>query len=273
MPSKWELVCIRCLGSRIPAPPAKCFRQPSFVDQQEFAWYVPRRFAIPNDCLSCGLKQKGDFCNLPEALMTEFNAMGRLTVYPGNATLMREGQIPRGVYIACSGRAKLSVEARDGKTIILKIAGDRQVLGLSAVVSGGPSPITVTTIELCQIKFVERDSFLRLIESDSYAALACATLLARDIATSFDEVHELLLARSSTEKLARLLLSWVSGEPRNRELRVPTEFTHEEIAKMIGSSRKTVTRLLSFMKRKDLIRLEGETLVIPNRIALQAVAA
>jgi hypothetical protein len=30
---------------------------------------------------------------------------------------------------------------------------------------------------------------------------------------------------------------------------------------------------LSVMKRKDLIRLEGETLVIPNRIALQAVAA
>jgi len=86
-------------------------------------------------------------------------------------------------------------------------------------------------------------------------------------------VHELLLARSSTEKLARLLLSWVSSEPRNRELRVPTEFTHEEIAQMIGSSRETVTRLLSDMKRKDLIRLEGAMLVIPNRIALQAIAA
>jgi len=27
------------------------------------------------------------------------------------------------------------------------------------------------------------------------------------------------------------------------------------------------------MKRRDLIRLEGATLVIPNRIALQAIAA
>jgi CRP/FNR family transcriptional regulator len=203
--------------------------------------------------------------------MTEFSAMGHLTLYPANATLLMEGQIPRGVYIACSGRSKLSVEARDGKTIILKIAGDRQVLGLSAVVSGGASLITVTTIELCQIKFVERDTFLRLIAHD--AGLACATLLAREAVTSFDDVHELLLARSSTEKLARLLLSWVSDEPRNRELRVPTEFTHEEIAQMIGSSRETVTRLLSVMKRKDLIRLEGATLVIPNRIALQAIAA
>jgi CRP-like cAMP-binding protein len=52
--------------------------------------------------------------------MSEFNTLGHLTLYPANATLMMEGQCPRGVYIACSGRSKLSVEARDGKTIILK---------------------------------------------------------------------------------------------------------------------------------------------------------
>jgi CRP/FNR family transcriptional regulator, cyclic AMP receptor protein len=231
-----------------------------------------RRLVIPNDCISCTLRRTCDFCNLPQPLMSEFNALGHLTLYPANATLMMEGQCPRGVYIACSGRSKLSVEARGGKTIILKIAGDRQILGLSAVVSGGPSLVTVTTIELCQVKFIERDSFLHLIEHNSYATFACANLLAREVTTSFDDVYELLLARSSTEKLARLLLSWVSDEPRNRELRVPTEFTHEEIAQMIGSSRETVTRLLSDMKRKDLIRLESGTLVIPNRIALQAIA-
>jgi CRP/FNR family transcriptional regulator len=234
---------------------------------------VPRSITIPKDCFTCTLRQNGDFCDQPQPLMSVFNAIGHLTLYPANATLLVEGQNPRGVYIACSGRAKLSVEARGGKTIILKIVGDRQVLGLSAVISGGMSPITVTTIELCQIKFVERESFLRLIEHDSRVALECAAMLGREVTTSFDDVHELLLARSSTEKLARLLLSWVSGEPRNRELRVPTEFTHEEISQMIGSSRETVTRLLSDMKRKDLIRFEGATLVIPNRIALQAITS
>jgi CRP/FNR family cyclic AMP-dependent transcriptional regulator len=233
---------------------------------------MPRRFGIPNDCLGCKLRQNHDFCNLRQPTMNEFNAMGHLTLYPANATLLTEGEIPRGVYIACSGRSKLSIRARDGRTFILKIAGDRQVLGLSAVVSGTPSPMTVTTIELCQIKFVEREAFLRLIASDTRAAIECAKKLADEVVTSFDDVYELLLARSSTEKLARLLLSWVAAEPRNRELRVETEFTHEEISQMIGSSRETVTRLLSEMKRKDLIRLEGATLVIPNRIALQAVA-
>jgi CRP/FNR family transcriptional regulator len=253
--------------------PGERFRQPNLVHKQELAMGMLRRFAIPKDCLSCTLRQNGDFCNLPRPLMNEFNAMGHVTLYPGNAALLTEGQIPRGVYIACSGRAKLSVESRDGKVIILKIVGGRQVMGLSAVITGRPSPITVTTIELCQIKFVESESILRLIERDSHAALACAAMLAREVTNSFDDVYDLLLARSSTEKLARLLLSWVSEESRNRELRVATEFTHEEIAQMIGSSRETVTRLLSDMKRKELIRLEGATLVIPNRIALQAIAS
>lgn len=233
---------------------------------------VLRRFVAPNDCPTCSLRQAGDFCHLPETLVSQFNAMGNLTLYPGNATLLKEGQIPRGVYIVCSGRAKLSIEARDGKTVILKIAGDREVLGLSAIVSGRPSPMTVTTVGFCQIKFIEHDCFMQLLKDDNRTAVACAILLAREVTETFGDVHELLLARSSTEKLVRLLLSWVALEPHNQNLRVPSEFTHEEMAQMIGSSRETVTRLLSDMRRKELIRIEGSMLVIPNRVALQAIA-
>jgi CRP/FNR family transcriptional regulator len=233
---------------------------------------MPRRFHAANDCLNCTLRQKGDFCQLPDHLMSEFNRMGHITLYPSNATLLTEGQIPRGVYIVCSGRTKLSIQARDGKTIILKIAGNRDVLGLSALVSGRPSPMTVTTIGVCQIKFVEHENFLRLLATDNRAAMSCAIMLAHEVTSTFGDVHDLLLARSSTEKLARLLLSWVAREPHNRDLRVESEFTHEEIAQMIGSSRETVTRLLSDMRRKELIRIEGSMLVIPNRIALQAIA-
>ena len=233
---------------------------------------MPRRFHAPNDCLSCTLRQKGDYCQMPDHLLSEFNKVGRITYYPGNATLLAEGQIPRGISIVCSGRVKLSIQARDGKTVILKIAGDRDVLGLSAIVSSRPSPMTVTTIGFCQIKFVEQDDFMRLLETDNRTAMACATMLAREVTGTFGDVHDLLLARSSTEKLARLLLSWVARETHNRDLRVESEFTHEEIAQMIGSSRETVTRLLSEMKRKELIRIEGSMLVIPNRIALQAIA-
>ena len=59
---------------------------------------VIRRFVAPNDCLNCTLRETGDFCHLPDVLMNEFNMMGHLTFYPGNATLLKEGQF-RGVSI------------------------------------------------------------------------------------------------------------------------------------------------------------------------------
>jgi CRP/FNR family cyclic AMP-dependent transcriptional regulator len=233
---------------------------------------VARPLLFYDGCLTCALRREGDFCSLPEGLLNEFHALGTLTLYPSHVTLIGEGMAPRGVYIVCSGRIKLSVLARDGKRVILKVAGERELLGLSAVVSGRPSPVEATTIGQCQIKFVESESLLKLLGSNSRAALAAAQLLSREIVKAFHDVHDLLLARSSTEKLARLLLSWVAKQPQNRELRVASSFTHEEMAQMIGSSRETVTRLLSDLKRRDLIRLEGSTLVIPNRVALQAIA-
>lgn len=231
------------------------------------------RLTLSNDCISCPLRHERDFCYLPPGLRPGFNSLGTLTIYPSHVVLISEGQHPPGVYIPCSGRVKLSVVAKDGKTVIMKVADEREVLGLSAIVSGRPSPFEATTMESCQIKFIEREAFLNLMRSSSEVAMAAGKLLSREIAETFEDVHKLLLAKSSTEKLARLLLSWVSDCPQNRDLRVHSAFTHEEIAQMIGSSRETVTRLLCDMKKRELIRLEGSTLVIPNRLALQTLAS
>ena len=49
--------------------------------------------------------------------------------------------------------------------------------------------------------------------------------------------------------------------------------THEEMAQMIGASRETVTRLLSDLKKREFIRVEGSTLVIRDRTALEQLTA
>jgi CRP-like cAMP-binding protein len=45
------------------------------------------------------------------------------------------------------------------------------------------------------------------------------------------------------------------------------------MAQMIGASRETVTRVMTQLKRKQLIRLEGSTLVIRNRTGLEQLAS
>jgi CRP/FNR family transcriptional regulator, cyclic AMP receptor protein len=106
--------------------------------------------------------------------------------------------------------------------------------------------------------------------------LHSAQALSNEFQSAYRDIHDLVLARSSAGKLAKLLLSWTTGRDKENgacEIRIRSSLTHEEMAQMIGSSRETVTRLLSELKKKELIRLEGSTLVIRNRTALEALAA
>jgi CRP/FNR family transcriptional regulator, cyclic AMP receptor protein len=67
--------------------------------------------------------------------------------YPQRAILFVEGQSPRGIYIICTGRVKLSTTSRDGKTLILRIAEAGEILGLHGCVLGKPYELTAETLQ------------------------------------------------------------------------------------------------------------------------------
>ena len=105
------------------------------------------------------------------------------------------------------------------------------------------------------------------------AGLHTAQALSKEFQAVYQDIHDLVMARSSAGKLAKLLLSWIPIRENGKEVRISSGLTHEEMAQMIGSSRETVTRLLSDLKKKQFIRLEGSMLVIRNRTALEALAS
>jgi CRP/FNR family transcriptional regulator len=234
---------------------------------------MPYGLPIVEDCMHCALRKQSWFCQLSSDLLKSFSASSHLATYPGGALLFIEGQKPRGAFVLCSGKVKLSTTSREGKVLILKIVEPGEVMGLSAVIAGEAYEITAETLEPSLVNFVDGDGLLRLMERSGELGLRSAQAVSREFQYAYREIHELVLARSSSGKLARLLLSWMTGvEKENREFRVQTPVTHEEMAQRIGASRETVTRLLSELRKKDLIRLDGATLVIKNRTALEAMA-
>lgn len=237
---------------------------------------TPYGLEIIESCLTCTLRKNKWFCGLSPEILKGFSAASRPATYPGGAVLFVEGQLPRGTLVLCSGKVKLSTTSRDGKVLILRLAGAGDVLGLSAAISGTPYEVTAETIGPCHVNFVDREALLRLMERNGEMATHAAQALSLEFQSMYRDIHELVLARSSAGKLARLLLSWSSArekEMTGSEVHVRALMTHEEMAQMIGASRETVTRLLSELKKKELIRLEGATLVIRNRVALEAMAA
>jgi CRP/FNR family cyclic AMP-dependent transcriptional regulator len=88
-----------------------------------------------------------------------------------------------------------------------------------------------------------------------------------------EQLRTVGLSTSAQEKLARLLLSWSAGIQQTKEgTRIKVPLTHEEIAEFIGTTRETVTRTLSDFKVRHLVAIQGSTLMIPNRAALESFA-
>ncbi|HTR64303.1 MAG TPA: Crp/Fnr family transcriptional regulator [Terriglobales bacterium] len=240
----------------------------------EVTMKTPYGMEIVESCASCKLRKGSWFCGLPPDALQAFSDASRPNIYPGGALLFVEGQAPRGVFVVCGGKVKLSTTSRDGKILILKVAEDGEVLGLSAAITGTCYEITAETIGPCQVNFVKRDALLKMMEKYGELGSRAALALSREFQSVYRDIHELVLSRSSAGKLARLLLSWSPARDNgNREVSLGGSITHEEIAQMIGASRETVTRLLSELKKKEFIRIEGSTLVIRDRPALEALAA
>jgi len=231
---------------------------------------TPYSIQITEDCLLCKLRQSGYFCNLPPASLQELDKVKYASAYPQGAVLFVEGQAPRGVYMICGGRVKLSTTSRDGKTLILRIAQAGEVLGLHATVSGKPYELTAEALQPCQLDFIRRDDFLRFLQNHADACLNAAQHLSKNCQSAYEMIRSLGLSHSVAEKLARLLLEWSSdGDATKEGIRIKVSLTHEEIAQLIGTSRETVTRVLGEFRQKKLAQLRGSTLVILDKPGLE----
>lgn len=235
----------------------------------------PYGLDIIENCLSCKMRAEHIFCDLPANALHSFEEIKYATAYPKGAVLFVEGQSPRGIFVLCKGRVKLSICSTDGKTLILKIAEPGEVLGLSATVSGKTYELTAETIDPCQVNFVKREDFLRFLKEHADACFRVAEQLSDKYNTACREIRSLGLSHSAAEKLAKLLLEWSSrsGESNKQEPRLRLSLTHEEIAQMIGTSRETVTRLFAELKKRQIVHARGATLVIRNKVALRALAS
>jgi CRP/FNR family transcriptional regulator len=234
----------------------------------------PYGFEPNQDCPSCKLRANGFFCQLSAAAVKDFNAMKSPATYPAGALLFLEKQDPRGVFVLCAGQVKLSISSSAGKTLILRIAKPGEILGLMAAMSDSPYEVTAETLHPCQVAFLRRDDFLLFVAKHPEVYQAAVMQLTTLYRGACEQLRTVGLSATAPEKLARLLLDWsADGKDTNRCMPIKLPLTHEEIAEFIGTSRETVTRTLSEFKSRQFVALQGSTLMISNRPALESIGA
>jgi CRP/FNR family transcriptional regulator len=232
-------------------------------------------FHIIEDCLRCTFREHRLFCNLHPEALKKLQAIKATSVYPKGTLLCLEGQPARGVYVLCTGRAKLSTTSSEGRSIILRIAEPGEVLGLTAAVSLSPYEATVETLEPTQANFISQADFLRFLEEYPEVGMKVAQQLTHNCKCAYGEIRSIGLSNSVPERIAKLLLSWAqhplenSGKKKPQEISFRVTLTQEEIAQFAGTSRETVSRVLGDFKKKGWLKIKGATWSIVDKRSLE----
>jgi CRP/FNR family cyclic AMP-dependent transcriptional regulator len=235
------------------------------------AMRAPYGLEIIENCVACPHREDRLFCNLPPDATQLLARITSPAVYPKGATLFVEGQTSRGVFILCSGRVKLSTSSADGRTLILRIADQGEVLGLPATVTEKSYELTAEVIEPSQANFIAKQDFLNFLREHGEVALRAAQQLGETYHSAIAEMRTIGLSHSASEKLARFLLDLSADRTeKDGQIRLTVTLTHEEIAQMIGTSRETVTRSFGEFKKKNLLKVRGSTVVITSRAGLES---
>ncbi|HLY97501.1 MAG TPA: Crp/Fnr family transcriptional regulator [Candidatus Angelobacter sp.] len=231
-------------------------------------------FPVIENCLRCPHREDRLFCNLSPKIAETLQEIKATSVYPKGTLLLLEGQPPRGIFILCHGRAKLTTTSAEGKSIILRIAEPGEVLGLTSVIAGTPCEATVETMEPTQANFISKEDFIRFIGQNAEVGMKVAQQLTHNCKCAYDEIRSLGLSSSAPERIARLLLRW-SDHPLNtprgksQEIAIRVTLTQEEIAQFVGTTRETVSRVLGNFRRKGWLRIRGATWFVMDRPALE----
>jgi CRP/FNR family transcriptional regulator len=232
----------------------------------------PYGFKMEKNCESCSLRSSGYFCDLAPKALKDLSDIRAGSTYLAGAVLFVEKQDPRGVFLLCEGEAKLSISSSSGKTLILRIAKPGEVLGLMPVLAGTPYEVTAETLHPCQITYLNREDFLRLVAKHPEIMERSLAHVSTLYNGACEQLRTVGLSSSATEKMARLLVEWSSkGKITADGTQLTVPLTHEEIAEFIGSTRETVTRTLGDFKTKKLVSIHGSTMTIRNLAALESM--
>lgn len=186
-------------------------------------------------------------------------ALGTVRVYPKNTILIQEGDNSDQLYVVLSGKLRVFLADGKGNEITIDILGPDQYLGEMAL-EGEPRSASVMTMEPSRLSVIERSQFRQFFATNPEAAYWLYIALVRRARNLTRNIGGLALL-DVYGRVARLLLDNATEE--SGCLVVGERITQQEIAKRVGASRETVSRILTDLREGNYIAIED------NRIRIQ----
>ncbi len=221
-------------------------------------------------CLTCGSKPDSIFCDLDRGCISELDQLRRMNFYPAGSVVFLAGEQPKGVYCVCAGKLKVWRSSPEGRSVTLGFAAAGDILGARSLLLGTTHDLSSEAVEPTKLCFIPQVNFLGYLKRNGEVSLRLAEKLSTELAVAYRQVCGVVLMPTA-ERLAELLLSLchVHGERTPKGVELKANMRQDELAEMVGASRRSLSRALGILKGHGLIECRRRFIIVRDFIALQ----
>ena len=171
------------------------------------------------------------------------------------------------------GMVKISLVSRDGREndIVLLTPGD--CFGEMSVLDGGTRSATAVAMEPTETLTLSREEFLEFLNSNSVVAIQIIRLLVKRLRAMDEMIGDVVFLDVPTRVAKKLLeLSHTYGDNRTPAGNQTIPIGQEELSRLVGSSRETVSRALTSYRRMGLLTTSHRRITLTDLAGLEKMA-
>lgn len=209
------------------------------------------------------------FKGLSEEELAEIQGIASERSYQRRQLVFSDGDEGRGFFLVVAGSVKVFKMSPEGKEQTLHILGPGEPLGQVAVFAGASFPANAEAITDSRLLFFPRQAFVDLIQARPSLALNMLAILSSRLREFTVQIENISL-KEVPARLASYLLYRSEEEGGADQLNLT--ISKAQLASIIGTIPETLSRILSRMSARQLIRVEGRTIRLLDREGLTALA-
>jgi CRP/FNR family transcriptional regulator, cyclic AMP receptor protein len=191
-----------------------------------------------------------------------------LRAYNKNQVIFLEEETGNYMYLVLSGKVKVSKAGSSGKETILAIHRAGDFFGEMSLLDGKTSPATVSAMEDSKIISVSGVDFHKHLMHNERVLLQIINVLCSRLRQVWQTQS---LSSSTADARIRMGLYQLAKRHGIQDAHgtiIDLKITHQELSEMVGTSRETVTRVLTRLREEGVIEVEQRRITLLNPQAL-----
>jgi CRP/FNR family cyclic AMP-dependent transcriptional regulator len=203
------------------------------------------------------------FSGLEPAVLQGIASLAVTKSYPKNAIIINEGDETNTLYMIISGKVKAYLSNEDGKEVILNMMGPGEHFGELALLDPAPRSASIMTMQASKFSILSKDDFDQCLEQHPEMSKSIIAELTRAVRRLTDNVRSLALM-DVYGRIAHTLLEMAVEE--NGVKIIKEKLTHQDIARLVGSSREMVSRIMKDLVNGGYITTKDKQIIINDRL-------